>query len=436
MESWWSMPELPYNREAEESVTGAVFINPECYYEVSRVLSPGDFYIHRLAWIWEIFATLTASYTAIDLLTVTDELSKRGQLAEAGGASYLTGLISNVPSSLNAVEYAEIVREHASRRAGILLANQIAQKAYDESAPFDLGAEALAVATAARGTSKRVDTATAAGEMIDLIQNPLCMTTGISDIDEKIGGLFPQELSVLGGYQGTGKSAAKLQGARKNAEAGRRVLLIDLEMSAAQTWFRMSCGDLGVDMNRVRSNRVGADVKGEIINYAAELAERYKDNIVIYQAPMTPADILSAAMIERPDIIYVDVLKNMAGKPNRESPQGWYDFCMNFLRINVAQNKAIGAHVQVLHHINRAASRETRQPTIHDLMFAGESDADAIFLLYRKPDDYEVSTGGAPKTVVPIEWIVGKSRFGWTGQETINFQLVKQSFYGMSGREK
>ena len=186
-------------------------------------------------------------------------------------------------------------------------------------------------------------------------------------------------------------------------------------------------------MNRVRSNRVSAETKGEIINHAAELAELYKDNIIIYQAPMTPADILSAAMIERPDIIYVDVLKNLGGKPSRETAQGWYDFSLNFLRINVAQNKAINAHVQVLHHINRGASKESRRPTIHDLMFAGESDADAIFLLYRKETDYDVT---ASRPIVPVEWIVGKSRFGRTGSEEINFKLVNQSFYGMSKRDE
>jgi replicative DNA helicase len=425
--------EFPHNLEAEEAVTGAVMINPECYYEVSRIVGPADFYIHRLAWIWDVFAVLTSTHTAIDLLTVSDELDKVGRLADVGGTAFLTQLINSAPSSLNAAEYAYIVREHASRRTGIRIANQIANKAYDESQPFDLGEEALSLATAARGTSRRVDTLEAAGDMIDLIQNPVCLTTGVWDIDEKIGGLFPNEMSILAGYQGTGKTAAKIQGARKNAEKGRRVLLIDLEMTAAQTWFRMSCGDLGVDMNRVRSNRVSDDVKGEIIGHAAELAELYKDNMIIYQAPMTPADILSAAMIERPDIIYIDVLKNLAGKPPRETPQGWYDFSLNFMRVNVAQNKAVGAHVQVLHHINRGASRESRRPSIHDLMFAGESDADAIFLLYRKETDYDVS---ANKPIVPIEWIVGKSRFGWTGAEEINFKLVNQSFYGMSKRDQ
>ncbi len=429
------MPDYPHNRDAEEAILGAILINPECFYEVSRVITPADFYIHRNGWIWETFTLLTGNHTAIDFVTVTEALDKSGRLNEAGGPAYLTSLVSQTPSSLNALEYAVIVREHAERRMGIQIANQIAQKAYDESQDFDLSEEALAIAAASRRNSKRVDTAAAAGEMIDMIQSPRCFTTGLYDIDEKIGGLFPQELSVLGGYQGTGKSAAKIQGARKNAEAGKRVLLIDLEMSAAQTWFRMACGDLGIDMNRVRSNRVTAEVKGEIIDHAGELAETYKENIVIYQSPMTPADILSAAMIERPDIIYVDVLKNVAGKSHKETAQGWYDFCLNFLRINVAQNKAIGAHVQVLHHINRSSSRETRQPTIHDLMFAGESDADAIFLLYRKPDDYEVA-GTEPKTIVPIEWIVGKSRFGWTGQESINFKLVNQSFFGMSRRDE
>jgi len=429
-------PTIPHSREAEEALLGAVMINPECYFEVSRIVRPDDFYIHRHVWIWGAFLALTHSHTAIDSLTIADELDRLGRLAETGGPAYLTSLVCQVPSSLNAIEYASIVREHAERRTGIKIANQIAQKAYDETIKFDLGQEALTVATASRGNSQRIETKDAASEMINLIQSPKFYTTGIHDIDDKIGGLFPYELSILGGYQGTGKSAAKLQGARKNAELRRRVLLIDLEMTAAQTWFRMSCGDLGIDMNAVRSDRVSAQAKGEIINRAAELAEQYQDWITIYQAPMTPADILSAAMIERPDIIYIDTLKNLSGRPARETTQGWYDFALNFLRINVAQNKAIGAHVQVLHHINRSTFKENRRPTIQDLMFAGESDADAIFLLYRKPDDYMVVSDGGIKTVVPISWITDKSRFGWTGEQEISFKLVNQSFYGMNRREE
>ena len=428
---------VPHSREAEEAVTGAVFINPECYYDVARIIVAGDFYIHRLGWIWDVFKSLVERRQAIDLLTVSNELEQRGQLSEIGGPAYLTALVNQVPSSLNAPEYAEIVKNYAERRKGIQLANETASQAYDLTKPFELGENALKYANAANRNGKRTTTLSAAEEMKSLIDNPVFYTTGVKDIDDKIGGLFPFEESVLAGYQGTGKTALKIQGARKNAEQDKRVLLVDLEMTAAQTWFRMACGDLGIDMSMVRSGRVDEVAREELKLKADELAYLYRDNIVIYEAPMTPADILSAAMIERPDIIYVDTLKNVSGKPPRDSFQAWYDFVLNFLRQNVAKNKAIGAHVQVLHHINRSTFKENRQPTIHDLMFAGESDTDNVFLLYRKPEEYEAekeySDGvKALRTIVPITYITGKARFGWTGEEDINFNLVRQSFHGMA----
>jgi replicative DNA helicase len=423
---------VPHSREAEEAATGSVFIDPDCYFEASRLIMPSDFYTHRLRWIWEAFQTLIHDRHQIDLLTVSDELARRGVLAEVGGPAYLTALVNQVPTSLNAVEYAGIVKEYAERRRGIQMANDVAQDAYNLSADFDLGRHALNFAGAAGRNGLRIDTDSAAEEMNALIDNPEFCTTGLVDVDEKIGGLFPYETSVLGGYQGTGKSALKIQSARRNAERGKRVLLIDLEMTAAQTWFRMACGDMGIDMNRVRSGRVDEVTKEELKLKALELGAQYKGRLAIYQAPMTPADILSAAMIERPDIIYVDTLKNIGGKPSRESKQEWYDFVINFLRQNVALNKTIGAHVQILHHINRSTFKENRRPSMHDLMFAGESDTDNVFLLWRKPEDYDVTKGGGVRTMVPITFIADKSRFGWTGDEEVNFKLVNQSFHGMA----
>lgn len=421
---------VPHSREAEEAACGCVLINPESYFEMSRVLRASDFYIHRHVWIWECFTSMVNNRVAIDLITVKDELASRGQLDEIGGPAYLTRLCNLQGSTLNALDYAGIVREHSDRRLGIMKANQMAGAAYDETKTFSLGDFAMDIAKAARGQGKRIDTIDAAKEMIALVSTPRVFTTGIQDVDRKIGGLFPSELSILAGYQGTGKSAEKLQGARRNAEQGKKVVLADLEMTAAQSFFRMACGDLKVDVNQVRSDRVSEEIKEQVINKAGELGEKYQGKIVIYQAPMTPSDILSVAMMEQPDIIYVDTLKNLAGKPAKETARDWYDMALNFLRVNVAQ--AIGTHVQVLHHINRSTFKENRRPTLHDLMFAGESDADAIFILYREAEDYMVVKDGNIKTVVPIEFLVEKSRFGWTGAESVNFNLVGQSFYGMA----
>src|SRR5512143_1165087 len=123
---------IPHSREAEEAVVGAVLINPEVYYDVAQFLNADDFYIHRHRWIWEAFTRLHEQRIPIDLLTVAEELDRLGQLAEIGGPAYLTALVNQVPSSLNAESYGHIVEGHAIRRKMINAANQIAALAYNE----------------------------------------------------------------------------------------------------------------------------------------------------------------------------------------------------------------------------------------------------------------------------------------------------------------
>jgi replicative DNA helicase len=421
---------VPHNAESEAATIGSVLIDASMYYQIARVLKAEDFYIHRNKYIWEAFGRLAAKAQAIDLVTVSDELSNAGLLAEIGGSSYITALINSVASSYNAVSYAYIVREHSERRKGISIANAMAKNSYNLEKPFELAQQAGLIFAQSKGIGTRVDAKDAAGQMIDLMdKNDFC-TTSIPDVDKKIGGYFGGELSMLAGYAGTGKSALKSQAARRNAENGKRVLLCDLEMTAAQTWFRMACGDLGVDMNQVRSGRITDEKRAKIVEYAAELGEKYQGKIVIYEAPMTPGDILSAVMMEQPDIVFVDVLKNISGKGSRDNIRDWYDYVVNFLRVNIALSKDCGRpHVQVLHHLSRGAKKENRKPTKEDLMFAGESDSDGIHILWRKGENEGTE-------VVPVTWITDKSRFGWTGEEDINFNLPKQSFFGMEKQRK
>jgi len=118
---------VPHSREAEEAVIGAVFINPEVYYDVAQFLSADDFYIHRHRWIWDAFTGLHEQRIPIDLLTVADELDRKGQLGEVGGPAYLTSLINQVPSSLNAESYGRIVDKDAGFTVPQTISYQFAQ---------------------------------------------------------------------------------------------------------------------------------------------------------------------------------------------------------------------------------------------------------------------------------------------------------------------
>src|SRR5574340_796966 len=95
-------PSVPHSREAEEAVVGAVLINPEVYYDIAQFLQADDFYIHRHKWIWEAFTSLHEQRIPIDLLTLTEELERKGQREEIGGRAFLPTVVNQVPSSLNA----------------------------------------------------------------------------------------------------------------------------------------------------------------------------------------------------------------------------------------------------------------------------------------------------------------------------------------------
>ena len=121
---------VPYSREAEEAVLGAVLVNPEAYYDVAQFLAPEDFYLHRNRWIYESFTSLHDQRLPIDLLTVSEELERQGRLDEVGGPAYLTGLLNSVPTSLHAEAYGHLVEHTGTRRRLLEAANQIARLAY------------------------------------------------------------------------------------------------------------------------------------------------------------------------------------------------------------------------------------------------------------------------------------------------------------------
>lgn len=124
-------PIVPHSREAEEATIGAVLIDPGSYPELAAILKPADFYIRRHGWIWQAFEHLTERGDPLDFLTISGELTRMGQLDEIGGPSYLTALLNQVPSSLNAATYARKVKDAASKRGMLAAANEIATLAYN-----------------------------------------------------------------------------------------------------------------------------------------------------------------------------------------------------------------------------------------------------------------------------------------------------------------
>jgi replicative DNA helicase len=180
----------PHKREAEEATIGSVLIDPDCFPLVNVIVGTGDFYIHRHRWIWDAFLKLRQAGKQIDFRTVCDQLTDMHKLEDVGGASYLTALLVNTPSSMHAESYAKTVREMSLRRDMLSEANELARQAFDYSTPL----KNISFTT--------VKNAWTLAELHDA-QFP--------EIRGPLPGIIPNGLTIFGGRPKRGKSWFMLQ---------------------------------------------------------------------------------------------------------------------------------------------------------------------------------------------------------------------------------
>ena len=255
-------PTIPHNHDAEEAVIGCVLINPLAIYDM-LFLKPEHFYIHRLRWIWKAMQTLEARRVPIDLLTVADDLERTGQLDEIGGPAFLTSLINQVPTSLNAEAYGRVVKADAIRRDMIDAANRIAQLAYDANMEIEQAVGEAVSATAALEVlsdgQNLVKLDDLLGETYDEIseraKNPKDVwgyATGLPTFDKKTGGLQLGELVYVVGGPGVGKTWLNLGW---SMELGKQApgAVISLEMKRGAIGRRLLSGLTGVSTRAMKS---------------------------------------------------------------------------------------------------------------------------------------------------------------------------------------
>lgn len=206
---------LPQNIEAECGVLGSIIIDPEAIVQVSDFLQPEDFYRDAHRTIYEIILHLYQSNEPADFITICDELERRNRLEDVGGASYITSLINQVPTSGNVEYYGHIVERTATLRRLIHAAGQIAAVAYEE-ADADIAldkAEQLIFNISQRHT--RSDFSSMEEILADYMTKLeqlnarrgtiVGVPTGFTDLDRMTGGLQRSDLIVLAARPGVGK---------------------------------------------------------------------------------------------------------------------------------------------------------------------------------------------------------------------------------------
>ncbi|MCA2002968.1 MAG: replicative DNA helicase, partial [Chloroflexi bacterium] len=376
-------PTVPYSREAEEAVVGAVLINPEVYYDVAQFLTADDFYIHRNQWIWEAFTRLHEQRIPVDLLTVSEELEKVNQLAEIGGSAYLTSLINQAPSSLNAEAYGRIVEGHSIRRKMINAANKIASLAYNEASAVDdvmSEAEKAVFNVSERRLTRDLQPISQVlsdyyDRIDELAKRPdeiHGVPTGFIDLDKMLTGLQPSDLLIIAGRPGQGKTGFLLSVAKNAALTHKkRVAIFSLEMSNEQVVQRLIAQETGIDSQRLRTGKLTED-EWPLFTHAIEVFSDAK--IFLDDTPaITPLQLRTKCrrlhMEFGIDLIIIDYLQLMGGDTRNDNRVQEVSYISRNLKVLARE---LNVPVLSAAQLSRAVEQRTdKRPVLSDLRESG-----------------------------------------------------------------
>ena len=431
---------LPQNIEAECGVLGSIIIDPEAIVQVADFLHSDDFYRDAHRTIYDVILQLYEQREPADFITICDELERRNKLEEVGGASYITSLINQVPTSGNVEYYGRIVERTSILRRLIHAAGQIAAIAYEEGdADIALDkAEQLIFNISQRHArtdfSLLRDILSEYMNKLDQLHERrgtiVGVPTGFTDLDRLTGGLQRSDLIILAARPAIGKTSLALSLAHNSTvKYQHSVAIFSLEMSKEQLVQRLLSMDAGVDQQRLRTGWIEDDEWDRIIYAMGTLSEA---NIWIDDTPgITTVEMRSKARRLQAehgiDLIIVDYLQLMqsvlgSGKRNENRVQEISEVSRNLK----ALARELNLPVLALAQLSRAVeTRQSKVPQLSDLRESGslEQDADIVMFIYRD-DIYNPES--ERKNIADI--IVAKHRNGPVGEVSLYFQASQTRF--------
>jgi len=425
----------PQAPEIEEAVIGACLIEQQAITLVADKLRPEMFYITRHE---EIFKTLLAMYqegTKIDILTVKEELARRGKLEAIGGPFVIAQLSSRVATSAHIEYHTEIIRQKYIRREMIIGFNKLLASAVDDTVDIaDTLVEAHNLLDRMEGDFEcnnrmrdmetlMTDTLTEADGRAEKSKNGVTgIPTGLIELDKITSGLQNGELTVIAARPSVGKTAFALNMARSAAMAGYAVAVYSLEMQGERLGDRWLMATENINPYRWRNGLMDEEDRREARNAAAQLSRlsMYVDDSTAIGMDHVRSSARLLKSRHACDLIIIDYLQlcdmTQPGQPsnrNREQEVAQASRKAKLLA------KELNIPVVLLSQLNRASEgRPAGRPELSHLRESGaiEQDADIVMLLYRPalahvPTDRE---SGYPSEGLGVV-IVAKQRNGQTG---------------------
>jgi len=428
----------PHNREAEQSVIGAIFLEPQALITASEILLADDFYQNAHKTIFETMLRLSDQGKAIDVVTVTEELSAKKEIEDVGGLSYLLELANAVPTAANVAHYAKIVEEKALLRRLIRVATKIVEDGYtreDEVEALLGEAEKKMMEVANRknaGDFKHVkDVLVETFDNIEQLQSRKGDVTGIPtgfrDLDHITAGFQRNDLIIVAARPSVGKTAFALNVAQSVAvQARENVAIFSLEMGAEQLIMRMLCAEGNIDAQVLRTGALTTEDWGKLTMAMGSLSN---SGIFIDDTPGVRINEIRAkcrrlAQEHGLGMILIDYLQLIqgSGKPGENRQQEVSEISRSLKQLA----RELKVPVIALSQLSRGVEqRQDKRPMMSDLRESGsiEQDADIVAFLYR--DDYYDKESESKNM---IEIIIAKQRNGPTGTVTLAFKKEFNKF--------
>lgn len=437
---------IPHNIDAEQSVLGAMFLSKYALEKGVESLTKDLFYLDAHSKIFEVLEELTSKNIPVDITTAIELLDKKKYLNSIGGASYLTEMISSVPSASNIDEYIRIVEEKAILRRLIEEANTIASSAYSSSDDISevldtaekkiLGVVKTRKGTEFRSISEVISKAQA--DLEKLAQNKGEITgisTGFYDLDKVTSGFHENELIIIAARPAMGKTAFALNLAVNISKLNNAsVALFNMEMSAEQLANRMLASAGQIELNKMKNARFDHDDWKKLGEACSKLSQT---KIFIDDTPgMTISEIRAkcrrlASSEKKLGAIIIDYLQLISGGSkyagNRQQEVSEISRSLKTLAMELE------VPVIALAQLSRSVEgRDDKRPILSDLRESGsiEQDADIVAFLYR--DDYYNKDAAIDEYTSRSEFIIGKHRSGPTTTIDLIFKRNTFTFVNMA----
>ncbi len=388
---------LPQNLDAERSVLGAILIDNHALNTAIEKLKPEDFFHDAHRRIFNQMIQLGESQQGIDLITLSDQLRRKGELEAAGGAAYIAQLIDGAYRISNLDHYARIIKEKSLLRNLIHATDSIKQTALDaeedadslldraESSIFQIAEDRIRT-----GLVSMKDVVDENMERLERVINEgkqvTGLRTGYDDLDNLTSGLQPSELIILAARPSVGKTSFALNIAENvTVQHQAPVAIFSLEMSKESLLMRLLASVARIDSHRFRTGRIRREDWRDMTHTLAQLSASplWIDD----SGSATVTEIGAKARRMKRDrglsLVIVDYLQLIAARGRFSNRNEEVSSITRGLK---ALAKELKVPVLVLSQLTRAPEREERSPQLADLRESGaiEQDADVVLFINRK----------------------------------------------------